>query len=63
MIDDTLAPLNLHRSFTIDFNEDSFGTDVNKYLVLAIRFYEEKRKHRENTMFFHRVKQYNRKTI
>lgn len=44
MIDDTLAPQNLHRSFTIYFNEDSFGTAMNKYLALAAHFSEKKRK-------------------
>lgn len=44
MIDDTLAPQNLDRSFTIDFNEESFGTAMNKYLVLAAHFSEEQRK-------------------
>lgn len=43
MTDDTLAPQNLH-SFTIDLNEDSLGTAMNKYLVLAAHFSEEKRK-------------------
>lgn len=47
----TQASLNLHRNFTTDFNEDSFRTAMNKYLVLVAHFQEEKKKKKEREQY------------